>query len=229
MIIMKYTKLIYEEEENDLAAIGIGAMIVFIALILVAAVASAVIIQTGEKLQQNAQQTGDDTQREIGGKITINSAYIKDTTHLRLYFESAPGSGTLSTEDIAWQIACTNLDPDGNGVDSVEGVFGYQFTAAAFGDGNDLDNAAIGDTYLMSDPDTDTLIPGNSQSTITPGAAYVIDILVDGPGGVGVNDDCTFSEVGINGQLTLWVHVEGGGSTYEVIVITDTTVGSLLV
>ncbi|MAK05506.1 MAG: hypothetical protein CMA03_06475 [Euryarchaeota archaeon] len=207
-------------------------MIVFIALILVAAVASAVIIQTGEKLQQNAQQTGDDTQREIGGKITINSAYIKNADHMRLYFESAPGSGTLTTEDIAWQIACTNLDPDGDGNPSeATETFGYQFTAGAFGDGDDTDISAIGDTFTMDDPDenadeaANTPIPGNAQSTIAPGAAYVIDIAVDG----GANGDCTFSEVGINGEITLWVHVEGGGSTYEVILISEVAAGSLLI
>mgnify|MGYP001221027632 CR=1 FL=1 len=222
----------FEEKRETLAAIGIGAMIVFIALILVAAVASAVIIQTGEKLQQNAQQTGDDTQREIGGKITINSAYIKNADHMRLYFESAPGSGTLTTEDIAWQIACTNLDPDGDGNPSeATETFGYQFTAGAFGDGDDTDISAIGDTFTMDDPDenadeaANTPIPGNAQSTIAPGAAYVIDIAVDG----GANGDCTFSEVGINGEITLWVHVEGGGSTYEVILISEVAAGSLLI
>ena len=41
---------------DDRASIGIGAMIVFIALILVAAVASTIIIKTAEELQQRLKQ-----------------------------------------------------------------------------------------------------------------------------------------------------------------------------
>ena len=90
------------ENRDDLGAIGIGAMIVFIALILVAAVASAVIIQTGEKLQQNAQQSGSDTQQEISGKISIITVWVGDTPtagneEINMVFELAPGSEPIQT------------------------------------------------------------------------------------------------------------------------------------
>ena len=45
-----------DEINNDWGSIGIGAMIVFIALILVAAVASAVIIQRLQLLQLKSEQ-----------------------------------------------------------------------------------------------------------------------------------------------------------------------------
>ena len=67
-----------EDPQNDtVAAIGIGAMIVFIALILVAAVAAAVIIQTAEQLQQYAQKTGEDTADNMGFKVLIYSVYFE--------------------------------------------------------------------------------------------------------------------------------------------------------
>ena len=68
------------ETRDNSAAIGIGAMIVFIALILVAAVAAAVIIQTAEKLQQNAQSAGDDTQEQMSTKVVLLSTVIWDDT-----------------------------------------------------------------------------------------------------------------------------------------------------
>jgi len=210
------------QKNNEIGSIGIGAMIVFIALILVAAVASAVIIQTGEKLQQNAQQTGDDTEREIGGKITINSVMIMDTSIVRLSFESSPGSGVLNTQSIAWQVSCDNQ----NGATT-----GYNFVAAAFEDGDDTDDAETGDTFLATDPDPVVPVaqPGNRQATITPGLAYVIDMDLNGAGTPAAGADCAIGDLNVNDQITMWIHVEGGGSTYETLTISDTTPGAALV
>lgn len=211
---------------DEIGSIGIGAMIVFIALILVAAVASAVIIQTGEKLQQNAQQTGSDTQREIGGKVTINGVKITNTDDIMVYFEPSPGSGVLNTIDIAWQVSCDNG--------------GYNFAAGAFGDGLNT-NSETGSNFAFpaanpgptnDDGDADFGDVGNGDVsrealTLTPGESYVIEF--DLTDGAGANDDCAIVDQTINNQLTLWIHVEGGGSTYETLTITDKTAGAALV
>ena len=107
------------EETNDWGSIGIGAMIVFIALILVAAVASAVIIQTGEKLQQNAQQSGSDTQQEISGKISIITVWVGDqgagAEEIIMVFELAPGSEPIADDVVYWAVICD----DGVGIPAV--------------------------------------------------------------------------------------------------------------
>ncbi len=101
-------------KEDKIAAIGIGAMIVFIALILVAAVAAAVIIQTAEKLQQNAQTAGDDTADEMSGKIMINTAYVgtgsatANTDEYHLVVRLAPGSDPTPATGISFQVFCAN-------------------------------------------------------------------------------------------------------------------------
>ena len=97
---------IKNENSDDLAAMGIGAMIVFIALILVAAVASAVIIQTAEKLQQNAQSTGDQAQDQMASKIMPLSIVIQNGNTLRMTFELAPGSESITAQDVAFSVVC---------------------------------------------------------------------------------------------------------------------------
>lgn len=94
--------------EDNIAAIGIGAMIVFIALILVAAVAAAVIIQTAEQLQQNAQKTGDDTADNMAGKVMINQVYVHPDSQddYLLFVRMAPGSEPTTTTSISYQLFC---------------------------------------------------------------------------------------------------------------------------
>jgi len=204
---------------DDSGSIGIGAMIVFIALILVAAVASAVIIQTGEKLQQNAQKSGDDTQREISGKITLNSAFVVADDVIRFYFESAPGSGVLAVDDVIVQITCDNPDAAGDGAATTTGD-GYNFIATAMSNGDATADA--NEAYLMSDPND---VAGTVISQLNPGQSYMIDIDVEGA----VGSDCAIDELGVNGEMTVWIHVQGGGSSYETLYISSTAAGTLLI
>tara|TARA_B100000767_G_scaffold202381_1_gene189271 strand:+ start:1259 stop:1840 length:582 start_codon:yes stop_codon:yes gene_type:complete len=190
VIMMKNNNL--KIENDELGSIGIGAMIVFIALILVAAVASAVIIQTGEKLQQNAQQTGSDTQQEISGKISVSSVFVDISADTYLvFFESAPGSEILTSADIEFQMSCENG--------------GYNYVNDDFGAAEDMDGAAAG--------------------TIDPGTSY--SIVIDA--NTGANADCSASGVGINGDVTFWIHAKGGGSTYETLYIFDDSDGALVI
>jgi len=53
------------------AAIGIGTLIVFIALILVASIAAAVIIETADKLSNQAERTGSDAAASATGGIAV--------------------------------------------------------------------------------------------------------------------------------------------------------------
>ncbi len=178
------------ENNDELAAIGIGAMIVFIALILVAAVAAAVIIQTAEKLQQNAQAAGDDTQEQMSTKVTLINIIIEATTtpptvanhDLFVTFELAPGSEPTQSDDVGYTVIC--LDDKGTVLttdDTTEFAQG-DLTGATIHTGTGAGGAAI---------------------TLDPGTTYVVILEID---------ECAPAA---NSDHIMIFSVEGGGSTYE--------------
>jgi archaellin len=193
------------EMNDDWGSIGIGAMIVFIALILVAAVASAVIIQTGEKLQQNAQQTGSDTQEEIGGKISIITAWIGDQDDcdgdadtggivvtdgadhcITLVYELAAGSEPVTEDQVHWSITCLDTTTQRvwgtfDGINSLANAY----TALAGGVGHtsdlgsmNLDSVNVDGSQKWIDADNDGIVDVNEldDDQLLPAQVYMISL-----------------------------------------------------
>jgi flagellin FlaB len=88
-------------KESQHAMVGIGTLIVFIAMILVAAVAASVIIQASESLQQKAQNVATQTTREVSAGLVISdiTGYTNvnrtEITHLGIMVRPRAGSADI--------------------------------------------------------------------------------------------------------------------------------------
>lgn len=95
------------------AEAGIGTLILFIAMILVAAVAAGVLIQTASSLQSKALATGSSATGQVSTAALINSVYAEDGTNgaVQYFFvevKLAPGSNGMKLGDTLFEFMLNN-------------------------------------------------------------------------------------------------------------------------
>ncbi len=206
-----------EERRDESGSIGIGAMIVFIALILVAAVASTIIIKTAEDLQQNAEQTSSDTRQQISGKVTIVDIVIKEVGD-----ELGTGATHVAQMDVIWRVSSGStgiFPPDISYYITCE----VSASVGAFFDTGDLDAKNLTDDSVPAD--SYELSAGNTfYTTITLGYA-------DGAGGdnalTTADDGDGCDALFIQGaNIDMRISVDGGGDTAIELQVDSLTYGA---
>ena len=208
------------ERNRDEGSIGIGAMIVFIALILVAAVASTIIIKTAEELQQNAEATSDDTRKEISGKISIlqvlvNSSGTTDVNSLVITAKVASGSTDVLVNNVEWLLTCGddtvygvvsgNLGLDSSWCEAITTAgLGHPAPNAMDLDGTRLDAAAelTAGTPFKFEIDLDKAVDGDASDG---------DDTHDGT--AGADEGACNTVAGAGETLSLKMIVQEGGTT----------------
>jgi archaellin len=218
----------YHRTDIDVEAgsIGIGAMIVFIALILVAAVASTIIIKTAEELQQNAESTSDDTRKEISGKISVLQVMVNgsdgtDIDSLIITAKVASGSMDVQVQDIQWVITC-----GGSTYGLITGNLGTTDSAG----GNILKPESINADYLSGTDyaATDELVAGTTfKFDVSLDLDDTFDTTNTDPGvnaNVAGAGACAAS-AGVGETLEMKMIVDGGGTTILELQIESVTSG----
>jgi flagellin-like protein len=96
-------------DAEERGQVGIGTLIIFIAMVLVAAVAAGVLVNTSGLLQSQAQDTGADAQAQVSNQIDVVSATgIEADTDgnvetIELIVKKSPGSDPIDLSQASIQ------------------------------------------------------------------------------------------------------------------------------
>ena len=115
------------KNDDDRGQVGIGTLIVFIAMVLVAAIAAGVLINTAGFLQSGAEETGQQSSDQVTNRLQVVSAVGEDidgsnVDTARITVKKAPGANNidLSTTTLQFVHSSGSTDVTFNSYDDTD-------------------------------------------------------------------------------------------------------------
>ena len=145
-------KLCKRLKEDSVGSIGIGAMIVFIAMVLVAGIAASVLISTSTSLEMQALRTGKETIADVASGIKVEGVEGYQASQLitKMAIEIAPRAGSPDVDLGQAVVEISDSDNKyvlryGTACAAATDVNGDLFAVTNFGDLDDFDLVVLQD------------------------------------------------------------------------------------
>ncbi|MFC7096027.1 archaellin/type IV pilin N-terminal domain-containing protein [Halobaculum marinum] len=143
-------------DEEERGQVGIGTLIVFIAMVLVAAIAAGVLINTAGFLQSKSQETGQQSSKQVSNRLQEVATVGNVTTNgeidiVNVTVTQAPGAGEIDIHNatVTWigptgtyQLQSTTQNFSDNGaLTDGDKLYSYESVKNAAGSENVLNDA----------------------------------------------------------------------------------------
>ena len=165
----------FDNNENDnRGQVGIGTLIVFIAMVLVAAIAAGVLVNTAGFLQSTAEDTGQQSVDKVTNRLEVVSSHgivdsSGDIKHLNLTFALASGSSAVSFDNVTIkyvsddEVANINNDTAGTSLLNVQ-------------DDGDVSYPVFEDSGDRYEFQINLSDPGNSVTPLSTGNSVTLEV-----------------------------------------------------
>jgi flagellin FlaB len=217
-----------DQEETNRGQVGIGTLIVFIAMVLVAAIAAGVLINTAGFLQTQAEDTGTSSTEQVADNLNVITAVgevgdfggstANATEQIRLGVQPAAGSNDINLAKLTLQYVSD--DEFANlvvGIDNTENTTGNEVYPddRATGD-TDPDNIRIGSTQDVAEYGIDVVTAENEDDVVMTDSADRYELLIPLEA-----NDTAFDSVETASQISSSLNRLNEGETAEVTITTE--------